>query len=220
MSIVLTKSFKEPPFCKKEILRYAGCKTIDSNIEELLNSCIKEAEKRFTYKVCYTQLDLNISDDVCDFGLFSVKSEGLAANLRNSKKAVLCGATVGVEIDRLISKYSRISPSKAIMFQAIGTERIEKLCDAFCDDFEKENGVFLKPRFSPGYSDLSLTTQKELFRILDCPKNIGVSLSDNMLMSPSKAVTFFCGITDSTDKVVLNKCSHCSKHDCQFRGKI
>lgn len=220
MSIVLTKSYQAPPFCKKEILRYAGCKRIGADIEELLDSCIKEAENSFTYKVCYTQLDLNVSGDVCDFGLFSVESNGLSANLKACKKVVLCGATVGVEIDRLISKYSRISPSKALMFQAIGAERIEALCDAFCAMFEKENGVFLKPRFSPGYSDLSLSVQKEVFRILDCPKNIGLSLNDSMLMSPSKSVTFFCGVTNSPNKVTLNKCSLCEKLDCAFRGKI
>ena len=74
MSIVLTKSYQAPLFCKKEILRYAGCKRIGADIEELLDSCIKEAENSFTYKVCYTQLDLNVSGDVCDFGLFSVSS--------------------------------------------------------------------------------------------------------------------------------------------------
>ncbi len=220
MSVVLIKAFEAPPICKKEVLRYAGCKTLDSNIEVLVNNCIKEAENSFTYKVCYTELDLNISGGVCDFGLFNVKSNGLSLNLKNCKKVVLCGATVGVDIDRLISKYSRISPSKALMFQAIGAERIEALCDAFCADFEKENGVFLKPRFSPGYSDLSLTVQKEVFRILDCPKNIGLSLNDSMLMSPSKSVTFFVGVTDSPNKVALNKCSLCEKLDCAFRGKI
>ena len=220
MSIVLTKSFNAPPFCKKEILRYAGCKTQSDDIDELLNSCIKEAENSFTYKVCYTQLDLNVIGDVCDFGLFNVESKGISSNLKNCEKVLLCGATVGVEIDRLITKYSRISPSKALMLQAIGAERIEALCDAFCAGFEKENGVFLKPRFSPGYSDLSLTVQKEVFRILDCPKNIGLSLNDSMLMSPSKSVTFFAGVTNSPNKVTLNKCSLCEKLDCAFRGKI
>ncbi len=220
MSIVLTKTFKAPPFCKKEILRYAGCKSYDVDIEEILNSCISEAENSFIYKVCSTQLDLNVSGDVCDFGLFKVESKGLSSNLKNCKKVILCAATVGVEIDRLISKYSRIFPSKALIFQAMGAERIEALCEAFCTDFEKEYAVFLKPRFSPGYSDLSLSVQKEVFRILDCPKNIGLSLNDSMLMSPSKSVTFFVGVTDLPKKVTLNKCSLCDKLDCAFRGKI
>ena len=220
MSIVLTKTFNDLPFCEKEILRYAGCKKPNADIDKLLNLCIKEAENCFTYKVCYTQLDLNVVDNVCDFGLFKVESKGLSANLKNCKRVLLGGATVGVGVDRIISKYSRISPSKAVMFQAIGTERIEKLCDAFCEVFEKENGVFLKPRFSPGYSDLSLSVQKDIFKILDCSKRIGLSLNDSLLMSPSKSVTFFAGITNSPSEVSLNKCSLCEKYDCSFRGKV
>ena len=41
---------------------------------------------------------------------------------------------VGADIDRLIAKHSRLSPSRALMLQAIGAERIEALCDAFCND--------------------------------------------------------------------------------------
>ncbi|MBQ4116375.1 MAG: Vitamin B12 dependent methionine synthase activation subunit [Clostridia bacterium] len=220
MSIVLTKNYQAPPFCKKEILRYAGCKNADADIDGLLNSCIKEAENCFTYKVCYTELDLKICENLCDFGLFKVESKGLSTNLKDCKKVLLFAATVGVDIDRLIGKYSRISPSKALMFQAMGAERIEALCDLFCADFEQNNGVFLKPRFSPGYSDLSLSVQKDVFRLLDCSKNIGLSLNDSLLMSPSKSVTAFAGITDSGSKDTLNKCSLCQKVDCSFRGKI
>lgn len=34
-----------------------------------------------------------------------------------------------------------------------------------------------------------------IFSLLDCPKRIGVTLGDTLLMSPSKSVTAFIGIT-------------------------
>ena len=89
-------------------------------------------------------------------------------------------------------KYSKISPVKALIFQAIGAERIEKLCDVFCKDIAKERKT--KPRFSPGFGDLPLTIQKDIFAALDCGKNIGLSLTDSMLMSPTKSVTAIVGI--------------------------
>ncbi len=220
MSIVLIKQFNAPDFCRKEMLRYAGCKTADADTERLLDKCLGYVKNSFTYKVCYTELDLKICGSFCDFGVFRINSDGLSSNLKNCKKVILFGATVGVEIDRLIAKYGRISPSMALMFQAIGAERIEALCDAFCSDIEKEYGVFLKPRFSPGYGDLPLTVQKELFAILDCPKHIGLSLNDSMLMSPSKSVTAFVGLSDSQSKTTVNKCSCCEKSNCAFRGGI
>ena len=53
--------------------------------------------------------------------------------------------------------------------------------------------MFFKPRFSPGYGDLSLEVQKEIFSLLDCPRKIGVSLGDSLLMTPSKSVTAIIG---------------------------
>ena len=204
--MVVTKTFKEPPICKREILRYAGCKEPSAEIETLLEECLEEVREKLSYRVCYMELPLSVEEDVCDFGCMRVKSKGLAKCLGNNSKTILFAATIGVEIDRLIAKYGRISPSKALMFQAIGAERIEALCDEFCQG---------RKRFSPGYGDLSLETQKDIVRLLDCAKQIGVSLNDSMLMSPSKSVTAFMGEEKSS---VQNKCAVCEKTDCQYRG--
>ena len=107
---------------------------------------------------------------------------------------MIFAATIGVEIDRLIAKYSRLSPAKAFCCQAIGAERVEELCESVNEKLGA-GGEMLKPRFSPGYGDLPLETQKMIFSLLDCPKRIGVSLGDSLLMSPSKSVTAFAGIT-------------------------
>ena len=82
------------------------------------------------------------------------------------------------------------------MFQALGAERIESLCDTFCNDMNNELGVRLKPRFSAGYGDLPLEVQKDIFRVLDCPRKIGLTLNDSLLMSPTKSVTAIVGIED------------------------
>jgi len=52
----------------------------------------------------------------------------------------------------------------------------------------------LKPRFSPGYGDLPLETQREIFDVLDCSRRIGLMLNDSLLMSPTKSVTAFVGV--------------------------
>lgn len=217
---VLIKTYKEIPFCEKEILRYALCKKSDDEIKKLLDFSIKEAEERLSYKVCYIILPLKIKEDVCDFGVFTLKSKDLAKNLDGSLRAIVFSATVGILLDRMISSYARISPSKALMLDALGSERIESLCDAFCSDLEKENGFFLKPRFSPGYGDLPLSSQRELFRVLNPEKNIGLFLSDTMMMSPLKSVSAIAGITDKEIQKKEEKCALCDKKDCAFRGGI
>lgn len=195
MSItVLTKTYKNLPFNKKEILRYADCKDLSPEIEMLLDECIEEATKTLSYKVCYCILPINISGNTIDFEAFKVNSEKLAINLKNCESAIIFGATLGTDIDRLIMKYGKLSPTKALFFQAIGATMIETLCDEFCKDIKAELNVNLKPRFSPGYGDLDLSCQKNIFKLLNCSKNIGLTLNDSLLMSPTKSVTAFVGI--------------------------
>ena len=89
------------------------------------------------------------------------------------------------------------APASALLCQAIGAERIEALCDAFTDWLEAEvspRGLFLRPRFSPGYGDLPLTLQREILRALDSPRTLGITLNRSLLMSPSKSVTAIIGL--------------------------
>lgn len=195
-SVVFFKTYKAPPFCQREILRYAGCNQANSEILELMEECIKELNEKLTYKVCYREFSVETENNICDFKSFKLQSENLAFNLKGCKRAIIFAATIGVEIDRLITRYSHISPSKALFFQAIGAERIEALCDMFCEDIEKELNCKLKPRFSPGYGDLSLDAQKDIFLFLESEKRIGISLNNSLLISPSKSVTAIIGIEE------------------------
>lgn len=215
--IIITKTYSEPAFCEKEIFRYAGCKNSEDGLLQPLRACIDEVRDKLVYKVCYRELPVALQGSVCDFGSFTLQSQNLAKNLQNCKSVIIFAATIGVEIDRLIAKYGRLSPSKALLLQAVGAERIEALCDDFCEDLAKERGVFLKPRFSPGYGDLPLEAQKDFFRILDCSKRIGVSLNESLLMSPSKSVTAFVGLTEEPPKEKTDKCAACTKTDCPYR---
>lgn len=185
MSTVFTKNYAEPPFNRKEILRYALCKDASESVNLLLDDCIAEIESKLSYRVCYLQVKKDI--------LFkTANSELLDKYLADCDEYILFAATIGIEIDRLISKYSKLSPAKAHMLQAIGTERTEALCDMFECDMRKENKI--KPRISPGYGDMPLDMQREVFAVLDCPRKIGLTLRESLIMSPSKSVTAIIGV--------------------------
>lgn len=190
----LIKTYKDIPVSKKEILRYAGCRETADDVAALMEECIREASDVLTYKVCYREMPAECTDGVCRMGPLTFSSEKLARNLSGCSRAVVFAATVGVGLDRLITKYSRLSPAKAFMLQAYGAERIEALCDEFCRDMEREYGAALRPRFSPGYGDLLLQCQRDIFSVLGCEKNIGLTLNDSLLMSPTKSVTAVAGI--------------------------
>lgn len=218
--MILSKKYTDLPFCEREILRYAGCKQANDDMVNLARECINEIHTKLAYTVCYCPFEVEICGDVCDFGAFSLRSKKLALNLQGCNRAVLFAATIGVEIDRVIAKYGHISPSKALMFQAVGAERIEAVCDAFCVDVAKEYNVGTKPRFSPGYGDLPLSSQKDIFSVLSPEKQIGLFLTDSMLMSPSKSVTAIIGLCEKGKIAVNDKCTQCDQKDCAFRGAV
>ncbi|MBQ4140215.1 MAG: Vitamin B12 dependent methionine synthase activation subunit [Clostridia bacterium] len=177
--MVYTKTYDAPPIDRREIMRYAGVRGDAPEIEAILDECLKESENKLTYKLCYGEFPVSF--------FVSVDSKDLKKHLEGCDKVILFAATVGIGIDRLISRYASISPTKSLLFQAIGAERIEALCDEF-------NSEFVGSRFSPGYGDLPLEFQKEIFRLLDCPKRIGLTLNESMLMSPTKSVTAIIGV--------------------------
>ena len=63
----------------------------------------------------------------------------------------------------------------------------------FCRELT-DDGLELTSRFSAGYGDLSLEFQREIFRALDCQKNIGLTLNESLIMSPTKSITAIIGI--------------------------
>ena len=218
MNTVITKSFSPPPLRKDEILRYAGAEMGLFETDALLDECILECESVLTYKVCYGVFPITCCDGVLDLSFIKINSDSLFKNLSGCKEAILFAATIGLSLDRLISKYSRISPARALMLQAIGTERLESLCDTFNEYIQCEYGP-IKPRFSPGYGDFPIEFQKDFFRILDPGRKIGLTLNESMIMTPSKSVTAVIGITDKEEAKKEN-CSRCQKTDCLFRRTL
>ncbi len=187
--------FKDVPFNKREILRYAGVKECDESTLTLLNECLKECENSFALKVCFKIFPLERLENQLKIGNDCfISSCDLKKCLKTAKRVVIFVASVGFEIDRLIKKYNRISPAKSFMFSAIGSERVESLCDAFCAYLKEK--YLCSPRFSAGYGDLPLCTQKDIFELLNVTKNLGIVLNDSYLMSPSKSVSAFVGIKD------------------------
>ncbi len=215
---IFTQNLSPSPFCQKQILRYAGVKKADEGVLSLMRECLKEAEGLLSGRICYGIFPLTIREDRCEAGAIVFRSRDLAKALSGCDRVLMMGATVGIEIDRLIAKYGALSPARALMMQAIGTERIEALCDAFCKNMAEELGEGLTPRFSPGYGDLSLEAQRDLFSLLDCPRRIGLTLSDSMMMSPSKSVTALVGIGKKSIEKPKEKCAACNQKSCAFRG--
>lgn len=189
MPNVVLKTYAElPDFDQREILRYAGYRgETDERTAALLDECLREVRNAFDGRVAY--LEMTAEEFFSEFD----GVEGLrTTRLKDAERVLIFAATVGLTIDRLTAKYATVSTAKALVFQAIGAERIEALCDCFCEGIAENynrQGYTVGARFSPGYGAFPLAAQKDMFRLLDCPKKIGVSLQESLLMTPTKSVT-------------------------------
>ena len=179
-----------------EVRRYAGCPKTGED-DPLMLSCLSELGE-IRGRVCWTRFPVTRTEDGLDLGFCRTSSKSLGINLKDCSSLVLFPCTLGLDLDRLLAKYGRLSPAKALWFQAIGAAGVEALCDRFCEEIRSgEDGpVRTQPRYSPGFGDFGLEYQPFIFSALDCQRHIGLTLTDSFLMSPTKSVTALVGVLD------------------------
>ena len=208
---------------QEEVLRYLGYgkKQADEKIlhritessEELLNAVVP---RRVTKEVSVSFLQ----EDTIQLGELVVTSKNLAEHLSGCKKAILLAATLGPQPDLLIQRYACVSMSHAVILQACAAALIEDYSDEyekFIKEQEGKKGLYLRPRYSPGYGDFSLTYQKALVTVLDASKKIGLTVTESLMLAPSKSITAVMGLTVEEKSCHISRCMECQAKNCPFR---
>lgn len=184
------RHYDAPPVDKNEILRYMKG---EASSLPLVDAALAASEGVLSYRVCYRVDPCRISASAVETPYATWESASLAASFSGCEKVIAFAATIGVGIDRLIARFGLLSPVRSLALSAVGSERIEALCDAFCRDMEQELGPLTR-RFSPGYGDFPLSAQEEIFSLLTPHKAIGLTLTASGMMIPEKSVTALIGV--------------------------
>lgn len=172
-------------------------------------------------RACCLEVPVSVEGDRVRFsGCAPVSSRSLAKNLEGCSSALLFAATIGAAADRQ-RRYAAVrSPAEAVVLDAMGTAGIEAFCDRLCDGWRQEyaaKGLFLRPRFSPGYGDLPLEFQGTLLPLLDSGRQAGITLTESLLMTPQKSVSAIVGLGSDGCREHYHDCAACALRDCQFR---
>jgi len=125
------------------------------------------------------------------------ESKALSTRLAGCREVYLVCGTIGAAFDAFQRRVSVKSGADALIVQAIGAAAVEKVMDSIEDSIRAElaQGETLVTRYSPGYADFPLSEQRTLLGLLDAPRRAGVSLTDDMLMVPSKSVSAVIGVS-------------------------
>ena len=186
------------PFDEKEILRYAMLPSFAPKPEELpLQECLEAAKGAAQCRAVWRRYPLVREGDILDLGFARTGSRDLRDHLEGCGEILLFACTAGTEMDRRIARAKLQSPARGLLMHAIGAQQAEGACDLLCRRLAEEfPDRQLTDRFSPGYGDLPLTIQREVMAALDCGRTLGITLTESLLMTPSKSVTAIIGMKE------------------------
>ena len=218
----------------REITRYLGYYgvTPDESMMREIDQCINELEKVITPRFVYDRFGLLQKEEgdgsVLSFGGIETGSRDLARNLKGCTEVYIMAVTLGPGPDRLVRRASVGRMSRALIYQAAAAAMTEAWCDEINERIRSEaarDGLYTRPRFSPGYGDLPLSVQKQISGLLNMPKEIGVSLTESLLMTPSKSVTALIGVSPEPaspgrGSPKAGKCGSCAAAEsCPYADK-
>jgi len=204
----------------KQIFRYMGMNRIpeDGELTDLVQRTLPEFLGDVRCKCCYMTVPVDILGDFVDLSVMSAESAHLARNLRGCEEAVLFVATLGIEVEQQRKRAAISSTAKALVLDAMGSAAIEQFCNDFSGVIDSNYSTHrLRPRFSPGYGDLSLDVQRDMLNVLDAQRKIGVSVTEGGLMIPQKSVSAVIGLSKTGCGHRVPDCDNCVEMMCEFR---
>lgn len=208
------------PFDFAALWRYMGAP--DALTEEKAGRIVTELEKACSYREIYREFAVAQRND----GIYlddGIKLEGsdITLHLKDCHRCLLFAATLGAGADGLIRRYSVSDMASSVLCDSAASVLIESLCDRAEEKLRERyraEGLFLTGRYSPGYGDLPLETNRIFADRLDMSRRLGVTVTEDMLMLPRKTVTAILGISEKDTKGHLAGCEGCKLYnDCERR---
>lgn len=150
----------------RETFRYLGYhgQEPDEAAKNLAVICWKELEQAATPRSFYREYPLEFTGDTgIVTPVFETQSANLRKNLKDCEKLLVFAATLGAGVDHLIQRYTKIQMSKAVIIQAAAAAMLEDYCDEVNEQIRRDyeiRGLYLRPRFSPGYGDFPLSCRR------------------------------------------------------------
>ncbi|MGM9540788.1 methionine synthase [Anaerovibrio sp.] len=169
----------------------------------------------------------------------TLQGDSIGGHLRDCCQVIVMAATVGEAIENQVTKcFEEGRYSFSVLLDAAATAAVEQVADAMEKTIHNEvkrQGLAMKWRFSPGYGDWPIQQQTDILRLAQ-GADIGISLSESLMLMPRKSITAVIGLYYPAAKPDCNAsdegqddeggaipagkkhdCSRCDKLDCPAR---
>lgn len=191
------------------------------NIAGLLERCEKRVLDVIRPNYVYREAELEFTENGIRAGNMSELLTGsdIARHLAGCTKAVLFAATLSAEADKLIRQAAVTDVAESFAIDCLCSAAVEQVCDAAEEEiFSVIEAPYRTWRFSPGYGDLPLGIQGSFLKMLNAQRRIGLTVTDSMLLIPSKSVTALIGISDAPVSRGKRGCGSCNmRENCAYR---
>ena len=205
---------------RQETLKYLGCpgSPLPEDVLEQLETGEREILRRAVPRVIWRLFDRGPAGELAGTG-FTPAGDEIRYFLKDCDQVILMAATLGMEVETLLRRTQARDMALAVILDAAASAAIENVCDNLCADLAEAFAPrYLTDRFSPGYGDLPISQQGELFRLLDISRRIGIRLTESGLMVPQKSVTALIGVSERPQLRRSRGCAACSMFaDCAYR---
>lgn len=208
----------------KETRRYAGLRQSEFP-QELIEEACMEARLLAQPKGIWLLYDYDdVAHTVLSDEPFTLQGESIVKHLKGCSKVIFLAVTVGDTVEEAVTKhFSEGKYAFSTLLDAAATTAVEQIADSMEKYLQMQmarQGLEMKWRFSPGYGDWDIHQQTEVLA-LSKGADIGMSLTESMMLTPRKSITAVIGLyykeQECRGKDKKHDCSCCSKSECQFR---
>ena len=210
----------------REVGRYAGGSRyrLDDKMQALAEAMLEKAKQLvkpvFTYAVHPAEYSQHNKGPRLKSGAYVEVPEEEKDPQTVALAPVVCTLGPGLEDEthRLMQDGELLT---AMFLDAVGVAHLELLGHDARQHVKKkvaDRGLFTGCPFGPGYNDMPLDSQSQLFEHVDA-KRIGVQLNDSGVMLPMKSISFWLRITRDRKAAEDQgyKCRNCDMENCLYR---
>ena len=203
----------------RQAARYLGAPgEPDEQTLTLLRRCAPPLMAACRARAVYRQLS---TADLAQAGL--LQGQDIARHLAGCTGGVLLAVTLGPGAGGALRRAGIGDVAAGAGTDALASALAEQAADAaerLLVQHYQGQWLYLTGRYSPGYGDWPLAVQPLLARLLDTPRQIGLCVQENCLMTPRKSITALLGVAEHPVQGHRAGCAHCAlRGRCEYRKR-